>query len=57
MDIDGYDEILLDTESPGWKSDSKIVNSIFSRVKESDNWQMTYHKKSIFLWKNLRSKQ
>ena len=57
LDISKYDEILLDTARPGWKSNSNIVDSIVSRVRESDNWEMVYHKKSIFLWRKLKHQQ
>lgn len=56
-DISKYDEILLDTAHPGWKSNSDIINSINSRVSKSDNWAIAYQKKSIFLWKKLMQQQ
>ena len=57
LDISKYDEILLDTARPGWKSSSDIVNSINSRADESDDWEIAYHKKSIFLWRKLKHQQ
>ena len=57
LDISNYDEILLDTARPGWKSNSDIVDSIYSRARESDKWEMAYHKKSIFLWRKLKNQQ
>ncbi|MBR63466.1 MAG: hypothetical protein CMC60_05405, partial [Flavobacteriaceae bacterium] len=53
LDISKYDEILLDTARPGWKSNSDIVNSIYSRASESSDWEITFQKKSIFLWRKL----
>ncbi|MEC7739058.1 MAG: DUF2079 domain-containing protein [Cyanobacteriota bacterium] len=57
LDISKYDEILLDTERPGWKSNSDIVDSIYSRARKSDNWKVAYHKKSIYLWRKLKHQQ
>ena len=57
LDISKYDEILLDTARPGWKSNSDIVDSIYSRASESDKWEMAYHKKSIFLWRKIKHQQ
>ena len=57
LDISNYDEILLDTARPGWKSNSDIIDSIYSRAHESDKWEMAYHKKSIFLWRKLKNQQ
>ena len=51
LDLNKYDEILLDTARPGWKSSRKIVSSIYSRLNVSDSWKMAYQKKSVFLWK------
>ena len=53
FDVSPYDEILLDTARPGWKSDSEIVNSIYSKVNDSKNWEMVYNEKTVFLWKKL----
>ena len=53
LDISRYDEILLDTARPGWKSNSDIVNSIYSRASESSDWEIAFQKKSIFLWRKL----
>ena len=57
LDISQYDEILLDTARPGWKSNSDIVDSISSKARESDKWEVVYHKKSIFLWRKLNNQQ
>ena len=57
LDISQYDEILLDTARPGWKSNSDIVDSIRSKARESDKWEVAYHKKSIFLWRKLNNQQ
>ena len=54
LDISEYDEILLDSARPGWKSNSDIIDSIHSRASESDNWEIAYQKKSIFLWRKLK---
>jgi uncharacterized membrane protein len=54
LDVNKYDEILLDTAHPGWKSSPEIVSSIYSRLNKSDNWEMAYQKKSVFLWKRSR---
>ncbi|MDA7435036.1 DUF2079 domain-containing protein [Synechococcus sp. AH-601-J22] len=54
LDVNKYDEILLDTANPGWKSSPEIVSSIYSRLNKSDNWEMAYQKKSVFLWKRSR---
>ena len=53
LDISKYDEILIDTARPGWKSNSDIVNSIYSRASESSDWEIAFQKKSIFLWRKL----
>ena len=54
FDISKYDEILIDTARPGWKSNSAIVDSIYSTVINSDDWETVYQRKSVFLWKRLR---
>ena len=57
LDVNKYDEILLDTAQPGWKSSPEIVDSIYYRLNKSNKWKTVFQKKSVVLWKRSKPGQ
>jgi len=50
-----FDEILLDIEKPGWKSNSELVDNIYENLESNNNWGKVYEKNNIVLFVRLDS--
>ena len=51
--LDNFDEILLDTEKPGWKSNHLYVDNIYKYLESSNEWDKVYEKNFISLFKKF----
>ena len=51
--LESFDEILLDTEEPGWKSNTKFVESIYKYLESNEKWEKKHEKDSIVLFRRL----
>tara|TARA_A100001388_G_scaffold277195_1_gene267307 strand:- start:120 stop:1565 length:1446 start_codon:yes stop_codon:yes gene_type:complete len=51
--LDNFDEILLDTEKPGWKSNHLYVDNIYKYLESSNEWEKVYEKNFISLFKKF----
>ena len=50
-----FDEILIDREKPGWKSNSEFINNIYEKLESINNWDKIYDKNNIVLFVKLDS--
>ena len=54
-DFEKFDEILLDREKPGWKSNKQLVDNIYKLLESNNNWNKIYEKNSIVLFEKLKN--
>ncbi len=50
-----FDEILLDMEKPGWKSNSEFVDKIYQELESNKNWDKIFEKNNIVLFARFNS--
>tara|TARA_Y100000589_G_scaffold278978_1_gene274737 strand:+ start:24 stop:536 length:513 start_codon:yes stop_codon:yes gene_type:complete len=50
-----FDEILLDRQKPGWKSNSDLIDNIYEKLESNINWGKIYEKNNIVLFIRLNS--
>ncbi len=51
--LESFDEILLDTDKPGWRSNHLYVDKIYDYLESSNEWGKVYEKNFIALFKKL----
>ena len=53
--LENFDEILLDRERPGWKSNFLYIDKIYNYLESDNKWVKVYEKNFIVLFKRLNS--
>ena len=52
-DLENFDEILLDREKPGWKSNFMYIEKIYKDLESDNKWIKVYEKNFIVLFKKI----
>ena len=51
INLENFDEILLDKEKPGWQSNHLYIDSISKYIESTNKWEKVYEKNYQLAWK------
>lgn len=52
--LNQFDYILLNKRNPGWNSSPEIITNFINKAQENNNFQLSYQKDDIFLFKKMQ---
>ena len=55
INLQQFDDILLNKLHPGWNSSPELIDTLVERIKKIPEFELTYKKKQVYLFKHISS--
>ena len=55
INLQQFDDILLDRRHPGWNSSPELVDTLIKKIEQIPEFQLTYEKKQVYLFERISS--
>lgn len=53
INLQQFDDILLNKRHPGWNSSPELVDTLIGRIKQIPEFKLTYEKKQVYLFERI----
>jgi uncharacterized membrane protein len=55
INLQQFDDILLNKRHPGWNSSPELVNTLIERIEQIPEFKLTYEKNQVYLFERISS--